>query len=216
MSTRADGGRNNIQRQTPVPKNWRGSTLVSAIVAALAVLGIIAYAWHSHNSVPGAAVATDVQPTFPPLAKVGSQAPLLTLKAPLDTITSASLAGKPYVLEIFATWCPHCQRMTSVLKALQKQFPDLTILSVTGSPYAKDSTPDNMISESQQDVDAFDSQFNVTWPTIYDKDLTVARSWGLEGFPTIYVVNKKGKIVFARSGEVKQRVLADAVRKAGA
>src|ERR1700694_2841389 len=132
MSTPADRGRNKIQRQTPVPKKWRGSTLVSAIVAALAVLGIIAYAVHSHNEMPREAVATDAQPTFPPLAKVGSQASPLTLKAPLDAIPSASLAGKPYVLEIFATWCPHCQRMTSVLKALQKQFPDLPILSVTG------------------------------------------------------------------------------------
>src|ERR1700694_4236944 len=204
MSTPADRGRNKIQRQTPVPKKWRGSTLVSAIVAALAVLGIIAYAWHSHNSVPGAAVATDVQPTFPPLAKVGSQASPLTLKAPLDTITSASLATKPYLLEIFATWCPHCQRMTKVLRAIRARVPEsrLAMLSVTGSPYAANSTPDNLVSENQDDVNKFDTTYGITWATFFDPDLTVTKKFGLNGFPTIFIVDKKGTIVYADSGEV--------------
>jgi len=216
MSARSERHRKKVQPPAPDPKKINPRTLSSAILAVVVVAGIIAYAWWHRNAVPGAAVAPEVQATFPPVAAAGSKAPPLTLKAPLDTITSSSLAGKPYLLEIFATWCPHCQRMTSVLRSLHAKFPSLTILSVTGSPYAKDSTPDNMLPESQQDVDAFDREFNITWPTIFDPNLTVARTWGLNGFPTIYIVNGKGTIVYSDSGEVKEGVLAAAARKAGA
>ena len=217
MSSRTESRRNKTQ-PAPVPDKSKRGALLSAAVAILAVIGIIVYAWwRSHSAVPGAAVATST-PTFPPLAAVGSKAPPLNLKAPLDTITTQTLVGKPYLLEIFATWCPHCQRMTQVLRALRAQFPDsrLAMISVTGSPYARDSTPDNMISENQQDVDEFDRQFQVTWPTIFDPDLAVARTWGLDGFPSIYVVNAKGVVVYSSSGEMPLVVLVKAVRKAGA
>ena len=71
----------------------------------------------------------------------------------------AELAGTPYLLEIFATWCPHCQRMTKVLRAIRASVPQsrLAMISVTGSPYAANSTPDNLIAENQADVDAFES-----------------------------------------------------------
>ena len=217
MSTRTERRRDKAQAPAPAPNPSKSRTLIAAIVAVLAIIGIAGYAWWHSRSLPAAAVAPAEQATFPPLAAAGSKAPPLELKAPLDTITSASLAGKPYMLEIFATWCPHCQRMTSVLRKLRAQFPEdrLAMLSVTGSPYGKDSTADNMLPESQQDVDAFEREFNTTWPTIFDPNLTVAHTWGLDGFPSIYVVNGKGTIVYSGSGEVTQGVLAAAVRKAG-
>ncbi len=204
--------------QPTAPQGGRRGVWIATAVALIAVIGIVAYAWlHGRSQVPAAAVATG-EPTFPPPAKAGQQAPPLDLKAPLDTITTQTLAGKPYLLEIFATWCPHCQRMTVVLRQLRSQIPEtrLSMVSVTGSPYGRSSTPDNMMPENQQDVDSFEQDFHTTWPSIYDPDLTVAKSWGLDGFPTIFVVNAKGKIVYSNSGEVPLAELVRAVRKAGA
>lgn len=188
------------------------------VIAVLALIGIIVYAlWRSNHVVPGAAVAPQAAASIPPMASVGTKAPPLQLKAPLMTITSQTLAGKPYLLEIFATWCPHCQRMTTVLRDIRRRTsPDqFAMVSVTGSPWASNSTPTNFVPENQQDVDAFDSQFHVTWPSIFDNDLTVAQSWGLNGFPTIYVVNARGTITYADSGEIPEAQLAAAIRKAG-
>lgn len=195
-----------------------GRNVIAAVVAIVAVIGILLYAWfRSHTAVPGAAVATNPEPTFPPMSHVGAKAPAFSLKAPLATITSQSLQGKPYLLEIFATWCPHCQRMTTVLRSLRKRFPPerFGMLSVTGSPYARSSTPENLVTENQQDVTAFERDFNTTWPSMYDPDLSVAKTWGLDGFPTIYIVDGKGTIVYAGSGEMQEPVLAAAIRKAG-
>lgn len=216
MSTRPPGP-DGSQAPPPQPAA-RGRSVIAAVVAVLAVIGIIIYAWlRSRTAVPGAAVAPNPEPTLPPMSRVGTKAPPFSLKAPLASITSQAFQGKPYLLEIFATWCPHCQRMTRVLRSLRRTFPPerLGMLSVTGSPYARTSTPDNLVTENQQDVTNFERDFNTTWPSMYDPNLSVAKTWGLDGFPTIYVVNAKGTIVYAASGEIQEPVLAAAIRKAG-
>jgi len=192
---------------------------LAAGIAGLAVVAvIIIYALlHANRAVPGAAVATSA-PDMPQPLSVGTRAPSFELHSNIGTFSSSTLAGTPYLLEIFATWCPHCQRMTAVLRELRSRVPEdkLAMLSVTGSPYAASSTPDNLVTENQEDVDAFDSKFGITWPSLLDSDLTVARAFGLNGFPTIFVINAHGTITYTSSGEVPLATLLDAVRRAGA
>jgi thiol-disulfide isomerase/thioredoxin len=195
----------------------RLGAVLAVVVAVVAVAGIILYAVLNRNqAVPGA--ATTAAPILPPPLTVGSQAPTFTLRSSIGTFSSSQLAGKPYLLEIFATWCPHCQRMTRVLREIRRVVPAsrLAMISVTGSPYASTSTPDQLVPENQADVDAFEAAFHVTWPTFFDPDLTVAKTWGLDGFPTIFIVNAKGTIVYVASGEVPAATLLRAITKAGA
>lgn len=192
--------------------------MIAAAVGAALVGGIVLYALaFSGRLVPGAAVAPGSLPSLPPPAQVGSAARPISVQAGQLTITSAMLAGKPYILEIFATWCPHCQHEVEVLKKVRARYPasKLSIVSVTGSPYAMDATPNDLKASSQADVDLFDARFGVSWPSIYDANLTVARMWGMSGFPTIYVVDAKGTIIFSQSGEVPEGELTAALAKAG-
>ena len=48
--------------------------------------------------------------TNPDLLKPGTLAPAFTLKTPQgQTVSLSDFRGKPVLLELFATWCPHCQ-----------------------------------------------------------------------------------------------------------
>lgn len=217
MSTRAQRRRQE-KVQMNSPQKLPGGT-IAAIVAVVAMVAIIVYAVVQRNAqVSGVAVAPLAQASFPPPAKVGTQAPGFTVQAKGGTISSASFAGKPYLLEIFATWCPHCQRMTTVLRDIRRKFPPsrLGMVSVTGSPYAAGSTVDQTLPEDQADVDTFDAMYAVSWPSAFDKDMTVAKNWGLAGFPGIFVVNPRGTIVYANSGEIDEKKLVQAIKKAGA
>jgi cytochrome c biogenesis protein CcmG, thiol:disulfide interchange protein DsbE len=192
---------------------------IATILAVAAMIAIIVYAVIARNAqVSGAAVSPVAFPSLPPPVKVGSQAPSFSVAAKGGTLSSDSLAGKPYLLEIFATWCPHCQRMTVILRDLQKKFPPsrLAIVSVSGSPVSSASTADKLVPEDQADIDAFDSTYHVTWPTAFDKDLTVAKAWGFAGYPGIFIVDKRGVIVFEHSGEIDEKSLVGALKKAGA
>jgi thiol-disulfide isomerase/thioredoxin len=184
----------------------------------VAIAAIATYAVIQHNrAVSGAAVTPNSVPSVPPPAVAGSMAKPFALQAPLGSFSNASLAGKPYLLELFATWCPHCQRMTAVLRDIRAKFPEskLAMISVSASPYASNATPDDPVPENQADVDAFDQHFNVTWPTFFDPKLAVAQAWGLNGFPTIFIVDARGKIAWTSSGEMKESVLLAGLRKAG-
>lgn len=170
------------------------------------------------HKLPSAAVEPNAQPSAPAPLRPGAKAPQFSVQTPLGPLGNDTFAGKPYMLEIFATWCPHCQRMTAVLRSLRAKIPEsrLGMLSVTGSPYAASSTQGVPEAENQADVDAFDKQFNVTWLSVFDRDLKVAQTWGLDGFPQIFFVNAKGAIVFSGSGEMSEAKLLAAARKAGA
>ena len=213
--------KNTGQRQTAqasAPRRRSNAALVAGIVGVLALAAIIGYAvLHANRAIPGSAVATNA-PDLPPPLGAGARAPSFELRSAIGSFSSSQLAGTPYLVEIFATWCPHCQRMTKVLRAIRSAVPEsrLSMISVTGSPFAANSTPDNIIPENQQDVNTFESTYGVTWPTFFDSDLTVAKKFGLDGFPTIFVVDKNGKIVFSGSGEVSKDVLLSAIHKAGA
>lgn len=217
MSARPKDPRNAHARPVD-PARRRAVAVWASIGGAIILIAIIAYAvLQGNKTVPGSAVAPAPTQLPPPLG-AGSRAPSFELHGSIGTFSSASLSGTPYLLEIFATWCPHCQRMTKVLRQLRARVPEskLAMLSVTGSPYAANSTPDNLVPANQDDVDRFESTYGITWPTLLDTDLVVARAFGLDGFPTIFVVNKSGTIVYSTSGEVTLGDLLSAVRRAGA
>lgn len=217
MSTRSE--RRRQQRgQGDAPKGMSGGA-IAAIVLVIAMIGIIAYAVvQRNNQVSGAAVNPNAIPSIPPPVKVGTKAPPFAVATKSGPLSNASFAGQPYLLEIFATWCPHCQRMTTVLRDVRKQFPleRLGMVSVTGSPIGMASTPENQVPEDQADVDAFDQQFDVTWPSAFDKDLKVAQTWGFQGFPGIFIVDAQGVIRWAHSGEIDEKTLVAELKKAGA
>ncbi|MDQ2816779.1 MAG: TlpA family protein disulfide reductase [Candidatus Eremiobacteraeota bacterium] len=211
MSTRSERRR---QAQN-APKNRRKAWLASAALG-LAIIAIAAYAIYASKKLPTAAVSPS-QLTFPARAKAGTRAKPFSVQAAGVTFSAASLAGKPYMLELFATWCPHCQRMTSVLRSIRARIPErrFAMLSVTASPYAADSTADKIVPENQQDVERFDAAYGVTWPTAFDPQLSVAKTWGLVGFPTFYIVNAAGTIVFSADGDLSEKTLLAAIKKAG-
>jgi len=192
--------------------------MAGIVIAVLAVIGIGIYAIWQYQHVSSSAVqAPNALPSIPPPAAVGSKAIPFEIDTPLGPFTSSSLAGKPYLLEIFASWCPHCQRETKVLKAVRAKVPasKLFMVSVSGSLFGQNSTLGTNVQESQAGVDAFDKEYGVTWPAFYDGNLTVARLWGMVGFPMIYVVDKQGVIRYVGSGDQDEPTLMKALAKAG-
>lgn len=211
--------RSEQRRQLPQPPGHGKTLLWGLIIGGLAVLAIVVYAvTQSSRVVPGAAVVSPQSlPSIPPPAKVGRPARPFSVQTRSGLLSSASLAGKPYMLELFATWCPHCQRMTAVLGKVRSTVPQskFEMVSVTASPYGANSTPGNLQPESQADVDAFDAAYSVSWLSVFDAGLDAAKSWGLNGFPTIYIVNAKGTITYVTSGEVPEKTLLSEIKKAG-
>jgi thiol-disulfide isomerase/thioredoxin len=119
--------------------------------------------------------------------------------------------NKPVFLEVFATWCPHCQRETSVIdKLYQKYKNQVDFIAVTGSNVGMD----HQSPASEQDTLNFVQQFHAQYPVAYDGSMNVAQRYLQGGYPTLVVIDANKTISYLSSGETSFAELDSAIKKA--
>jgi thiol-disulfide isomerase/thioredoxin len=172
---------------------------------ALVVVGLIV----------AVAISSNVPPPLPapqPASlKIGQAAPEFAVSTNAGPFDLAGAKGKPVFLEVFATWCPHCQKETAILNKVYDAYKDrVAFVAVAGHPLAMDRTS----PESQADVMNFVQQFNVRYPVAYDPTLDVARKYFQAGYPSIAIIGKDGLIKTLVSGEAPEAQLDSSLDKA--
>jgi len=151
------------------------------------------------------------------LLPVGSAAPGFTLRTPEGaTVSLGSYRGRAVLLEFFATWCPHCQAEAVHLRriALQLGFERYAYLAVNGD------------GETAPSVYAFHRYFGLPYPALLDPGGRpgsfssagtpgrVSKRYGLQSFPTFYVIGPTGRIVWRSDGEQPDALLVAELRRA--
>lgn len=143
-------------------------------------------------------------------AQVGQPAPDFTVST-TNGLFELKNAKNPVFLEVFATWCPHCQRETAVIDKLYQAYrARVDFVGVSGSDTAIDGTS----PASQADVMSWMQRFNVRYPIAYDASLGVANSYLQGGFPTIVIIGRDKTVAYANSGEISYADLDAALKKA--
>jgi thiol-disulfide isomerase/thioredoxin len=185
----------------------RNAAILSLIVLVVLVAGAIVYLhFRPSTKLQNASTA----PSTTQLA-VGDTAPQFSLPSTAGEF-DLDAQTKPVFLEVFATWCPHCQRMTVVLDKLYAAYGSrVSFIAIPGSDTGMDETS----PETQFDVLNFQIHFNVKYPiAAYDPNLTVAKEYILGGYPTLVVIGKNKKIAYINSGEQPYATLASALNAA--
>jgi thiol-disulfide isomerase/thioredoxin len=175
--------------------------VVYATLAVVAIAAIVAVALANRVS----QVALTPNPTA--TLKVGDKAPTFSVSTnagPFDLATVTS----PVFLEVFATWCPHCQHEVPIVDALAQHYAGkVAFVGVTGSPLGIDEQS----PENQADVDGWVQKLGVTYPVAFDANLTVANEYLQGGYPTIVLIGTDKTIRYVGSGELAPEVLAKAI-----
>jgi cytochrome c biogenesis protein CcmG, thiol:disulfide interchange protein DsbE len=141
-------------------------------------------------------------------ATVGRTAPEFTVSTTEGLFDLAKIR-EPVFLEIFATWCPHCQREAAVIDRLYGAYGGrVAFVGVSGSDTAMDETS----PASQLDVVNWIQKFHVRYPVAFDPALTVAGLYLQDGFPTLVVIDKNKRVTYMATGEVSYGVLATAIK----
>ena len=118
---------------------------------------------------------------------------------------------KPVMLEVFATWCPHCQRETSVIDRLYRQYASrVDFVGVSGS----DKAMDGQSPSSEQDVLNFAAATHAQYPLAYDGSLEVAREYLQGAFPTLVVIAPDKTVTYITTGETPYAELNTAISSA--
>jgi len=185
--------------------NKRTLGVASIVVVALLIVGAIVWVRvHPSQPLQNASQAPTIGK-----AVLGATAPefqAATTDGPFDLAT----ATKPVFLEVFATWCPHCQRETAVINKLYAAYKNrISFVAVSGS----DTGMDGASPASEEDVLNFRTRFQVQYPLAYDGTLAVANLYLQGGFPTIVVIDSHKKIAYLTSGETPYGELASQLNK---
>jgi thiol-disulfide isomerase/thioredoxin len=175
--------------------NGKKIALYATIALVVVLLGVVAFLSSPANPlIPKAATTVNQKASI----AVGSTAPNFTVSSTAGPFTLDDVRT-PVLLEIFATWCPHCQHETVVMNQLANEYRGkVDVIAVSGSPYAIDGST----AGSQEDVQLFGQHFDVTYPLAYDPTLDVANKYIQGGFPTIVLIDANKKIRWLADGEI--------------
>ncbi len=101
-------------------------------------------------------------------------------------ITLSGLKGKVVLVDFWATWCGPCRMAIPHLIELQKEFGTKGVQIVGVS----------LDQKGPAVVKPFMKSWKMNYPTIMDADGQLASQWGgIRGIPSLFLVDKKGKIV---------------------
>lgn len=176
------------------------------IIAVIAIVTIVRAFIHPSVQLQNASQAPVVG-----TAQLGHTAPDFTIPT-TSGIFALAKQTRPVFLEVFASWCPHCQRETAVLNKLYTTYKSrVAFLAIPGNGTGMDgSSP-----ESEADLFAFQQRFNVLYPiAVFDPQLTVANEYIQGGYPTIAVIGRNKKILYLTSGEASYTQLSSALESA--
>jgi thiol-disulfide isomerase/thioredoxin len=146
-----------------------------ALAAALALLVAV---------VVGAVLARDTGPAAP--VSSAGRGDGLALRG-IDVLTGkevalADFAGKPVVVNIWASWCPGCNAEAAALARFAEAHPEAGFLGID-------------FQDSRNAAREFYERYGWEFPSIFDPDGALARRLGLRGTPTTIFVNEHRIVV---------------------
>lgn len=181
-------------------------TLGVATLIVVAVIALVALSFYLFG--PGRrGVQTASESPIVSKVQVGQPAPNFEVSTTAG-LFDLSAVSKPVFLEVFATWCPHCQREVPVVERLYRKYGSrVAFVAVSGSDTGMDGTSPS----SQFDVLTWARRFNAGYPVAYDPLLNVANLYLQGGFPTFAMIDQNKKVRYLTSGEVSYHDLDAAV-----
>jgi len=200
----------------PAPPEVRTIPLADRNASRALLLKAAAIDFHPSSEAGAGKVEGNPLPSPPPasskdLLAPGTQAPPFSLVTPTGTrVSLASLRGKTVLLELFATWCPHCAAEAPHLKALYGKLPHdrYAFVSVNGD------------GEDAASIFAYHVYFELPFPALLDPNPSdpgtfhhegspgpVSKAYELALFPTFYVIDPHGRVAWAGSGEQPDALL---------
>jgi len=127
------------------------------------------------------------------LLKVGTQAPNFELPTPEGKkVQLSDFKGKYVLIDFWASWCPDCRRISPNVEAIAKEYQgkDLTVVAVS----------------FDIDKEAWVKYINRNGAPVNEvhvselkkmKESAVAKAFGVQWIPSLYLLDKDGKVLLA-------------------
>lgn len=172
------------------PSRWSSQSRlkVAFVIAVLVVVGGAAAAIALARG-GGSHTASAPTPNSPVSASSGSALQLSGID-PLTgkTVSLASFAGRPIVLNMWASWCTGCIAEARALGKFERAHPEAQVVGVD-------------IQDTKSGANDFYHRFGWHHPSIFDPSGKIAAEFGLQGLPATLFLNRRHHVVARILGE---------------
>src|SRR5262245_33545854 len=111
-----------------------------------------------------------------------------------EAISLRDLRGKIVLLDFWTYCCINCMHIIPDLKKLEAKYAkELVVIGVHSAKFTNEKGTDNI----RQAI----LRYEIEHPVINDRDFEVWQSYTARSWPTLVLINPKGRIVGAHSGE---------------
>ncbi|MBN1373582.1 MAG: TlpA family protein disulfide reductase [Anaerolineaceae bacterium] len=158
------------------PKKLPTGIILLAFAVLLGFLALIA--WGLNRSMSG------------PI-QVGQKVPEIEMLTFDDEmINTSDYAGKVIVLNFWASWCKPCEQEAAELEMAYQYFKPTDQVVFLGLAYV-DTEPKSL---------AYLEKFGITYPNGPDLRTSVSQMFKIRGVPETYIIDKEGRLAYAKIG----------------
>lgn len=128
--------------------------------------------------------------------------------------TLSEYKGKTVFLNFWATWCGPCRMEMPYIQKVYEEYGsnggDVIILGVA-NPKTEEN-PNNS-DVSQEEVERFLSENGYTYPVVMDLDGSIFATYGIQAFPTTFMIDKNGNVYGYAPGSLSEDMVRSIIRQ---
>lgn len=117
-----------------------------------------------------------------------------------ETVSLASLRGRPAVVNFWGAWCEQCTLELPLLAEMHRRHPQVAIVGI-------------LFREDPEVGRAAAAKGDATWPTLLDPDEKVAGAYGVDSAPATFFIRPDGTIAGHLIGPVSIGILDTQFRR---
>jgi cytochrome c biogenesis protein CcmG/thiol:disulfide interchange protein DsbE len=182
---------NNASELPPSPPRSRGAMTFALVIIGLFFVGLMGLLYYGVSQSDRA--GRDALPS-PLIGKPAPAFDLPLLHDPAKRVTNADLAGQPYVMNVWGSWCPECR----------VEHPILTKFALTKRVRFIGY---NLKDEREDALRWLDQFGNPYMMVVADLEGRTAIDWGIYGAPETFLVDGQGVIRWKHVGAIDQAII---------
>lgn len=183
----------NGGEQTATDTQHNGNKRLRIAAAALVVIGVLALTallalgLTNRSSPTGRSGATRIHKPAPPIN--------ISLYNG-GGISPERYAGKPLVVNFWASWCGPCRQEAPLFERLWREYGERGVVFIGVN-----------IQDAHADARAYLSEFGMTYPNGYDEGGRISVDYGVIGIPVTFFINREGVVERRWVGAVREAKL---------
>ena len=123
--------------------------------------------------------------------------------------TLSDYIGKTVFLNFWATWCPPCRAEMPEIQEIYEEYgennSDVIILGIASPEVGQEG--------SAEDIAAFLSENNYTYPVVMDTDGIMSYYYGISAYPTTFMIDKDGNVYGYVPGQITKDIMQSIIEQ---